>query len=534
MGVSRQIVPLAFLFLFAFVLPAQAQKVGRNYFEDDRNGFRFKPLDEFLITPPKPDEEARGVICKMSGKEYLVFTNGSNVGVSPAMDVIRYAERTERGKEKGEDRSVAETKTRGDITEYLERVYRGLSKDKPLEDEEKKISKLAARHRTFRASTQSFNIPMVVDVWTFPLEDADVHLIYSVHEDKAKKYLKVYEKSAKTFRLIERKETAGLGKNAGYEELLTYHQTDAERIPGWRALPTPSEKFIIKTSSDNKKFLKEVIDRLEKSRLLYEGDFPPSADFDHVSIVRVCGTEEEFHEYGNTRPGVAGWFNPRSTELVLYDSVNTDRNSTYAVMSHEAFHQYCHFLFEQSEAHRWFDEGHGDYYGGARFKGKKAEITSQMPAGLDRLSVIKEMVNQDTYVPVEEHVNYDHQSWQGQGPSNVSCYAQSWSIIYMLRLGSLGKVSKKVWKDEYADIIPNYVSTLSAGFEGAYAEIRAKRKGSDEDEEGELSDEEIDRISLSSKQKEEIWEAAMDASWGQIDMDEFEENWRVYVKDHIK
>ena len=157
-----------------------------------------------------------------------------------------------------------------------------------------------------------------------------------------------------------------------------------------------------------------------------------------------------------------------------------------------------------------------------------------MPAGLDRLSVIKEMVNQDTYVPVEEHVNYDHQSWQGQGPSNVSCYAQSWSIIYMLRRGSLGKVPKKVWKDEYADIIPNYVSTLSAGFEEAYAEIRAKRKGSDEDEEGELSDEEIDRISLSSKQKEEIWEAAMDASWGQIDMDEFEENWRVYVKDHIK
>ena len=113
MGVSRQIVPLAFLFLFAFVLPAQAQKVGHNYFEDDRNGFRFKPLDEFLITPPKPDEEARGVICKMSGKEFYVLANGQNILVSPEMTVIRFAERTERGKEKGEDRSVAEKKTRG-------------------------------------------------------------------------------------------------------------------------------------------------------------------------------------------------------------------------------------------------------------------------------------------------------------------------------------------------------------------------------------------------------------------------------------
>jgi hypothetical protein len=64
---------------------------------------------------------------------------------------------------------------------------------------------------------------------------------------------------------------------------------------------------------------------------------------------------------------------------VLFDAVSVDRNMTYAVMSHEAFHQYCHFLFEQSEAHRWFDEGHGDYYGGVEFKGNKAVITSTMP-----------------------------------------------------------------------------------------------------------------------------------------------------------
>ena len=61
--------------------------------------------------------------------------------------------------------------------------------------------------------------------------------------------------------------------------------------------------------------------------------------------------------------------------------VEYDRNSTYAVMTHEAFHQYCFFLFDQSEAHRWFDEGHGDYYGGAKFSGRRAKITSKMPAG---------------------------------------------------------------------------------------------------------------------------------------------------------
>ena len=56
------------------------------------------------------------------------------------------------------------------------------------------------------------------------------------------------------------------------------------------------------------------------------------------------------------------------------------------VMRHEAFHQYCHFLFGQSEAHRWFDEGHADYYGGMKVTGSRGKITPKMPAGLDRLT----------------------------------------------------------------------------------------------------------------------------------------------------
>jgi hypothetical protein len=413
-------------------------------------------------------------------------------------------------------------------------MYKAVDKDKPALDEERKINKLPARHRIWDAQTGQLGIPLTLDAWSFHLADADVHLLFVVPKEHEKKWMKVFEKSAESFMLIDRSEgTAALSKGASYDELLAYHKADAETIPGWTALPTPSQKFIIKTSSDNKKFLNEVITRLEKSRVLYEEDFPPTKDFNHVSIVRVCASEEEFHKYGGTGGGVAGWFNPGTTELVLYDAQNVDRNMSYAVMSHEAFHQYCFFLFDQAEAHRWFDEGHGDYYGGVDFKGSKAVVTPHMPGGLDRYGEIKEMVKAKTFKPLAEHLNFSHMEWQTQGPSNVSCYAQSWSIIYMLRQGTLGKVPSKVWKPEYAQILPHYVETLHAGFREAFDKILSERKAMAEKEGRELTDEEqqVNRFDLDQGDKEKIWKAAMEASWGKVDLDRFEADWVTFVED---
>jgi len=513
----------------------EAQKLARKYFEDDRNGYRLKPLDGFSIIPPRPEEEEFGLVIKMSGKElYIMTESGRGVNYAPNLEVLRSVTVIEESE--GESRSRSAKRSR--VEEYLQRRYQGIKTEEPLLDETKKIKKLKARHRRFEHRIAGgVGLDQTVDVWSFELDASDVHLIYRIAGKKSKKYLKVFEKSAKTFSEIARKEVAaGSGDDlATYEAKLSFHQEEVSRIPGWRALPVKSEKYIIKTSSDNRKFINEVIQRLEASRRLYEKDFPPPESFDFVSIVRICGSEEEFHKYGNTRPGVAGWFNPRSAELVLYDAVSTNRNMTYAVMSHEAFHQYCHFLFEQSEAHRWFDEGHGDYYGAVKFLGKKAEVTKKMPAGLDRLSVIKDMVRSKSYVSIEQHINFNHGEWQNQGPSNVSCYAQSWSIIYMLRQGALGNLNKKVWRPEYARIIPTYVETLYKGFTAAYAEILAEREKEARAEGRELTEEEkeLDRLSIRPERKLEIWTAAIEASWGTIDLDEFERNWITFVEDYL-
>lgn len=519
---------------------SQAQKLGK-YHEDEEFGFRFKLLQDFQLVPGQPREQALGVLVKADGKTLSVRSGSSSISIDVGLTVLRFEEVTVRsgGDDGDDDRSVSETKVRRDLAEYLDAFYKGVDEKNPDVDEEKKIKGLVAQHRQWSAQTPQYGIQLVLDCWSFPLEDADVHVVYMVPEEHGKKWLKAYEKSAKTFQVIPRKAKAGLGKGASYEDQLAYHKAEAEKVGEWTALATPSEKFIIVTNSDNRKFLKSVIDRLEKSRELYERDFPPTEDFDHVSIVRVCGTEEEFHKYGGTGGGTAGWFNPSSTELVLYDAVNVNRNMTYAVMSHEAFHQYCHFLFGQSEAHRWFDEGHGDYYGGVEFKGSRAKVTNKMPAGLNRLDVIEDMVAQGTYAPLEDHLNFNHREWQTQGPSNVSCYAQSWSIIYMLRQGTLGNVPRSVWKPEYADILPNYVTTLNAGFREAYDELRAMRRAEAEEEGRELTEEELDvtRRDLERElpgRKLEIWRKAMDASWGQIDLTEFEANWVKYVDDHIR
>lgn len=534
MLVHRSFLPLALLpILLALAVPTQDP--GRTYHTDEYHGFRFKPLKDFEPVPIPPGGEDSGLAARFGGPTMIIEVEGYG-RASLDTQLVVFAMEEQEFSEEDQGRSTTRVRRR-DVLEELQKTLPWLRDSKgPEEDEEERIGKIEARRRTYRESAGRFE--MMADIWTFPLDHADIHLVYVFGAEKDKKWLGATRRSAKTFQLVERVIPEPSDRPTGemsYDEQLEAAKARTAKTPPWRALPTPSEKFIIVTSSDDDRFLDEVIERLELSREIFEKDFPPPANFDAVSIVRICASADEFHTYGGTSSGVAGWFNPGTTELVLYDAVNINRNSSFAVMSHEAFHQYCHFLFGQSEAHRWFDEGHGDYYGGIEINGRRAEITKRMPAGLDRYMVIKQMLREESYKPVEEHIHYSHREWQNQGPSNVSCYAQSWSIVYFLRQGALGQVSRRVWKKEYADIIPNYVTTLAAGFSEAYAAILAEREAEAEKQGRPLTDEErdINRQDLSGDQKQEIWRRAMDASWGQIDIDQFEEDWIEFVDKHL-
>lgn len=530
----RSLAALAALIPFTLATPAEAQKVGKTWHEDPHWGFKFKPLDDYKPVPIQSRGRETALVNKFDGDQAITRTHDGTM-VNVKLDLLIYALTEEESEEEEEGRTTAKSR-REDVAEHLARQFMGFEKDligKPDEDDTVSINRIDVRHRTWKIDNSRYDL--WIDTWNFPLDHADICLVYTTVPDDADDYMRQFYRSARTFREIERvvSEKIELTKGASYEDQLKRAQQECSRTPGWRALETPSKKYIVKTSSEDDDFVEEVIERLEKSREIYERDFPPPESFDDVSIVRICSNQAEFHQYGGTGGGTAGWFSPATTELVLYDALNIDRNMTFAVMSHEAFHQYCHFLFDQSEAHRWFDEGHGDYYGGIEFRGRRAEVSPQMPGGLDRLTVIRQMVRDESYKPLWEHVNYDHGEWQTQGPSNVSCYAQSWSIVYFLRQGALGDVHRACWESEYADIIPNYVKTLHQGFLEAYDELRTERA---ERAGGQLSDEDADvnRFHLPPGKKDEIWEKATAASWGQIDMEEFEENWLLYIDKYLK
>jgi hypothetical protein len=505
---------LAVAFATSAPLAAQRGDIEKKAFEDRDAGYRLRPPKDWDVIPVAPDKRASG----------LAFQANAPGGKSPLRGRYRIV--------------LAENEK--DFLTWIQLVALengtgpDVKQDKPELDETGEAGTASAHHRRWLSGG------LFVDAWLIEHAPAKIGVIGTVDEsDKyAKSWLSLFERSAKSYEAVA---PVAVPKGAGttYAEKLAAAKTEAERTPGWRVVPTPSQKFIITTSCENQKFVDEVIDRLERSRKIYETDYPPPADFTHVSIVRLCANAEEFHRYGNTGGGVAGWFNPGSLELVLYDAKDVDRNMSYAVMTHEAFHQYCHFLFGRSEAHRWFDEGHGDYYGGMKFDGPKARITSHMPGGLDRLSVIREMITLGTAKPLSEHLNYNHQQWQSQGPSNVSCYAQSWSIIYMLRQGMLGNVNSKVWHKEYAEILPHYIDTLRKGFVDAYEAERAKRskeKAGGGDPATQTSSEviELDSSDLGEKVVQGIWKQAMDASWGKIDLEQFEEDWKLYVKKFLE
>lgn len=551
----RLLVWLTLLFSFSVLdAPAMAQKAGSKYVSDTSNGFEFKPLKDWAGIPVKADLKARAVIARFSSEDIRVkLPNNSLSQAKAELYLFRFdTPDAVTGSDSGGLRSRAGGETRRPtIEEWIPRMFdfrdfkeEGL-KEPILEPEEEKLKKgLVARHATYGANSAN-GFRVILDTWTITLPDFDLVYLWVLPDQEKrdnKKWLSTFEKSVKTLRTIEVESgPKRVTEGASYEEQFAFHKAEAEKTPGWTAVETPSKEYIIKTSSDDDDFIEEVIERLEASRRVFEQDFPPSKKIEHISVVRVCKDRDEFSQYGNTQPGVAGYFNPGTTELVLYDAKERDRRETLAVMSHEAFHQYCYFLFDRSEAHRWFDEGHGDFYGCYEFKGKKATPTAHMPGGLDRYQNAKTLVRENKFKPIFVHINYNHPQWQSQGPGNTSPYEQSWSIIYMLRMGTLGKVSGKVWKDEYENIIPNYIKTLHEGYQKAYEEERAQLRSELEnlpegDEAAELRaaiESRLARPRVGQERKLEIWKAAMDASWGQIDIEEFEENWKEFVLDHM-
>ena len=155
------------------------------------------------------------------------------------------------------------------------------------------------------------------------------------------------------------------------------------------------------------------------------------------SVFRLCATYDQFMKYGQSPPGVVGWFSPASKELVVFLGGDKMMGSgaTETVTYHEGWHQYADFYFDHPESekrgtlHRWFDEGHGDYFGSFRWgqSGWKY-VGSKM-----RYDDVKQMVRKGDYVPFKEIVHWDRRRFYAQNAPYY--YAQAYSMVDFLRRG---------------------------------------------------------------------------------------------------
>ena len=152
-----------------------------------------KTLDDYAAVPLQPDEQGTALVGRMTGPEVLIRTSdGSLTQLGLDKKLFAATDPTaEEGDEQG--RTTAKGK-RADAARLLTRMYRGFDDkdlDKPLLDEEVKVKKLTARRRTWRLNAGQFQ--MQLDLWTFPLEHADVSLAWIVPDEDAKDWLKVTE-----------------------------------------------------------------------------------------------------------------------------------------------------------------------------------------------------------------------------------------------------------------------------------------------------------------------------------------------------
>ncbi len=511
---------------------AQRPKVGREWHEDSHNGYRFRYPHEWRVTPVQESTKEFGVIARISGpilSTKLPGNKAGNVGLFLSIFAFKQKAAVTRKESEGtgglRDLIDGAGASRQKVKDFLPRLYSGLRDLQMSEEEEGKTPKKIPWHReTYDAFTGDFDIRF--DTFTFRLDDRDIVLTFGIPKQHFKKWERTMERCVNTFQIIPRTAEIKIEDHTDYASVLAAARDETRTVSGWEVIEVPSKRYIIKTSSKDKRFLKELVTRLEKSRDLFERDFPPSKAIAHISIVRVCKDRQEFSTYGEVPNGVVGFFSPTSTELVVVDYKEINRAITWSTVTHEAFHQYCHFLFDESEAHRWYDEGHGDYYGYFEFKGKKA-IPGYRRGGRSRLEEIKPLVKAETFTPIAELLRMDHPSWQ----RIYTHYAQSWSVIYMLRRGMDGDVHRRYWKREYEMIIPNYVRTLHRGFLDAYEVIRLERIAEAKLENREPTEEElnINRFDLRQAQKEKIWDQALANSWGQIDLDQFQQDWVGFI-----
>lgn len=220
----------------------------------------------------------------------------------------------------------------------------------------------------------------------------------------------------------------------------------SEMPKGWKAVDT--ENFLIVHHSKNEGLIRRIAREIEAMRSLYAQHFPAVAPVDALSIVRVCRTKEEYHQYGGP-PTSGGYWHPGNEELVFFDysytmkTLDDDQrkamngrvltsDDSLLVLYHEALHQYLHYAVGEFGPHDWFNEGYGDYYSGAVVNDAATSVLRIDPSPW-RIHLAKDMCEWgEGYVPLDRLLRAERGEFYNPARAG-HYYAAAWSFVYFLK-----------------------------------------------------------------------------------------------------
>lgn len=291
---------------------------------------------------------------------------------------------------------------------------------------------------------------------------------------------------------------------------------------GWQAVDT--ENYLIVHHSKNKGLIRNIARDIEAMRSFYMELFPPTGKVDKVSVLRLCATKEEYHQYGGP-PNTGGYWHPGNEELVLFDYSYTQRTmsakqkkamggrklsskDSMLVLRHEAFHQYIFYAIGEFSPHDWFNEGYGDYFSGAVVHPNTGRVRHIQPSPW-RIHRAKDQCEFGKgFLPLEKILKAERAVFYNRARVG-DYYAGAWSFVYFL------KESKEAQAHpQWSKILPTYFNAVKEQYGS-----QLKKAGDKPD----LRDKQIAGFKARQKALEQTLEG--------IDLAKLEEAWRQWVVD---
>lgn len=515
------------------VRPATAQepKPGRDWYEDTVDlGFRFKSPDGWGFVPPQPGEP--GMIGKYvaPGSQFLMNPKSGRY-----WDYTMYMMLFDR-RVQPEDGKLRFGKAPADVLEWVEANLSQFAMSKTSEVQGRS-GKIDIVEYVFDGKIDNeFEVGFYVMLFKLR-PDVEVALGFNGPGGrKFSKWERAGKKIAGTLSAIEldTRNLPGAASNSLRDKKRADLQAEVAKNPGWQLYETGN--YFVVSSNNDRAFVKEVLDRLEAIRKVYEETYPPSLaqelrssalakqreaeaaagdtgkdeaepetegapegqdgeegepedgrtvssradamERSRTSLVRICKDRDEYMSYG-APGGSAGYWSPMQEELVVYDAKAVGgREDTWSTLNHEAFHQYIFYFFGNLTPHYWYNEGTGDFYGGYEYKNGK--FTLKPFDWRERLiqGMIREGPGGKTgYVPLEQFVRFDRAKYYDQEMIGNN-YAQGWGLVWFLRTG---KKNARCWDDAWDTILSTYLRTLvetddlDAAVDAAYAGVDLPR-----------------------------------------------------------